>query len=194
MLDTHARKYVQPVIQGTARGCIRLGFNANQITWAAFITGVAAGGLTATANPVMGVILLWISGYLDAVDGSMAREQGRSSAWGTLLDVTFDRIVELGIIIALAVRYPHARLLLLLLTAGMVFSMTVFLTVGALADKKGMKSFYYQAGLAERTEGFIFLSLMMVLPHWLLWSAGVFMAMEVMTGFQRMAEARRLFA
>lgn len=45
---------------------------------------------------------------------------------GTVMDVTFARIVELGMIIALAIRFPQAQLLLLLLTAGIVFSMTVF--------------------------------------------------------------------
>ena len=41
--------------------------------------------------------------------------------------------------------------------------MTIFLTVGALAQNNGMKSFRYQAGLAERSEGFICFSFMILL-------------------------------
>jgi archaetidylinositol phosphate synthase len=192
MLDTHARKYVQPVIQRTSKGFLSIGLNANQVTWIAFILGLAAGVLVYLGVLGVAISVLWVSGFLDAVDGSMAREQNRMTPWGTVMDVTFDRIVELGIIIALAIRFPQAQFLLILLTSGIVFSMTVFLTVGALSEKKGMKSFYYQAGLAERTEGFILFSVMILLPHWLLWSTGLFLLVEVFTGLQRMFEARRL--
>lgn len=192
MLDTHARKYVQPIIRDTARTCLKMGLNPNQVTWAAWVIGMGAGMLVYFERSILAVFLLWVSGFLDAVDGSMAREANRMSAWGTLLDITFDRIVELGIIISLAIRHPHSQLLLLLLTASIVFSMTVFLTVGALSEKKGLKSFYYQAGLAERTEGLILLSLMTLFPKDLLWSTGLFLVMEVLTGLQRMREAKRL--
>ena len=49
----------------------------------------------------------------------------------------------------------------------LLMSMTIFLTVGALSEKKGVKSFYYQAGVAERSEGFIFFSLMILIPSYL---------------------------
>lgn len=192
MLDTHARHWVQPIIGKTAGFFIRIGLTANQITWTAFAIGLSTGGFIYYDAPVWAVILLWISGYLDAVDGSMARISRKTSAWGTLLDITFDRLVELSVIIGLAAIYPEARFLLLLLTASIVFSMTVFLTVGALTEKKGMKSFYYQAGVAERTEGFILFSIMILFPEWLIWTTGVFLAVEVFTGFQRMLEARRI--
>lgn len=193
MLDTHARKYVQPMIQLTAQGFIGLGLTPTGVTWGAFLVGLAAGGSEWLARPGLAVVLLGISGYLDAVDGSMARTLARTSAWGTLLDITFDRLVELAIIVALAIRYPVDRLALVGLTAGIVFSMTVFLTVGALADKQGQKSFYYQAGIAERTEGFILLGAMMLWPRGLLWVTLLFVAVEFVTALQRMREARRLF-
>lgn len=122
----------------------------------------------------------------------MARLKKQSSAWGTLLDITFDRIVELSVIIGLAARYPKAGFLLLLLTAAIVFSMTIFLTVGALTEKKGMKSFYYQAGVAERTEGFLLFTVMILFPQWLIWSTSAFFILEIFTGLQRMLEARRI--
>jgi archaetidylinositol phosphate synthase len=192
MLDTHARYIVQPLIGRTARILLKLGLTADQVTWIAFLIGSATGVLIYFDHPVIAAILLWISGYLDAVDGSMARDQNKSTPWGTLLDITFDRIVELSVIIGLAARFPDAQFILLLLTAAIVFSMTVFLTVGALSDKKGVKSFYYQAGLAERTEGFILFTLMILLPQWLIWTTGLFLLVEVFTAFQRMMEAKRI--
>jgi archaetidylinositol phosphate synthase len=192
MLDTHARKWVQPVIGHTAKRFLRWGLTANQVTWAAFVIGATTGFFIYLNMPIAAVFLLWISGYLDAVDGSMARIKKQTSAWGTLLDITLDRIVELSVIIGLAALYPDARFLLLLLTASIVFSMTIFLTVGALTEKKGMKSFYYQAGVAERTEGFILFTLMILLPYWLLWTTTLFLIVEIFTGLQRLVEARRI--
>lgn len=192
MLDTHARQYVQPIIDQTAKGFIYLGLTANQVTLIAFAIGLFAGVFVVLGLPIWAVIALWVSGFLDAVDGSIAREQNSMSAWGTLMDITFDRIVELSVIIGLALRYPQAQFLLLLLTGGIVFSMTVFLTVGALTDKKGMKSFYYQAGLAERTEGFILFTLMILLHDELVWMTGLYIFAVVFTALQRMLEAKRI--
>ncbi|MFD2673278.1 CDP-alcohol phosphatidyltransferase family protein [Marinicrinis sediminis] len=192
MLDTHARKYVQPVIGHTARLLLKWGLTPNQVTWIAFVIGVSVGYWIYADLPIIAVAVLWFSGFLDAVDGSMARLKKQTSPWGTLLDITFDRLVELSVIIGLAVKYPDAQLLLLLLTASIVFSMTIFLTVGALTEKKGMKSFYYQAGVAERTEGFLLFTLMILLPGLLLWSTGLFLVVETFTGLQRMLEARRI--
>ncbi len=37
MLDTHARKFVQPVIGRTAKLLLQVGLTANQVTWLAFL-------------------------------------------------------------------------------------------------------------------------------------------------------------
>ncbi|WP_342748042.1 CDP-alcohol phosphatidyltransferase family protein [Melghirimyces profundicolus] len=183
---------MQPWIERIARWFLRWGLSANQVTWLAFGIGLPVGWFIVWDHPVMAVFLLWISGILDAVDGTMARQEQRTTPWGTLLDLTFDRLVELSVIVGLAFRWPDARLVLLLLTASIVFSITVFLTVGALSEKKGIKSFYYQAGLAERTEGFLLFSLMILFPDWLPNTTALFLAVELFTAFQRMSEARRL--
>ena len=193
MLDTHARRFVQPAVEQAAKGFIKLGFKANQVTWLAFLVALPVSILIYQGSSWVAVILLWTSGALDAIDGSIARRLGQASPWGTLLDITFDRLVELSVIISLAARYPQTQFLLLLLTAGIVFSMTVFLTVGALSNKQGTKSFYYQAGLAERTEGFILLTLMILLPQHLDWITGLFLAAVLITAVQRMLEARKTF-
>lgn len=192
MLDTYGRSYAQPIIGKTAYWLLKRGLKANHVTMIAFIIGIMASVLVYFDKPYLGVLVLWISGFLDAVDGSMARQSKTSSSWGTVLDVTFDRIVEGGIIIALALRHPDPGILflLLLLAVGIIFTMTVFLTVGALSDKKSEKSFYYQPGIAERTEGFILFSLMVLFQSHLQFWTIVFLIIEVATGLQRLREAR----
>jgi phosphatidylglycerophosphate synthase len=146
------------IISKTADGLLKVGLNANQVTFIGFVVGALTGFFIYFDFPYFAVILLWLSGFLDAVDGSMARKT-KPSAWGTLLDVGFDRLVEISVILGLAFRFPESMWALLLLSVSIIYAMTVFLTVGAVSENNGIKSFYYQAGLAERTEGFILFTL-----------------------------------
>ncbi len=190
MLDTHARKYIDPIIDGVANTFINKNISANQVTVLAFILGVSSGVWLFVGHPVIATAVLWVSGLFDAVDGAIARKTGTSSSWGALMDITFDRIVELSVIISLSVLYPNARLVLILLTGSIIISMTVFLTVGALSrNTKNNKAFYYQAGLAERTEGFIMSSLMMIFSNHIVIITTVYFLAILFTAGQRMREA-----
>lgn len=191
MLDTHARKYVQPTIEKTAKTFLKVGLSANQVTWMAFIIGVTSGLMIYFHQPFIAVFVLWFSGFLDAVDGTMARLT-KPSLWGTVLDITFDRVVEISVIVGLAFAFPDSQWALLLLSVSIILSMTIFLTVGAVTEKQGMKSFYYQAGLAERTEGFILFSLMIILSPYLTVITLIFFIVELYTAFQRIMEAKRI--
>lgn len=191
MLDTHFRKYIQRIIEMGADFFIKLGRKANDITILALFLGIFSGVLVYGGYKIIALIFLWISGYLDAVDGTMARKKG-SSPFGTVMDITFDRIVEISIILGLAYRYPQYDKLLLLLASTIIISMTIFLTTGTMANKKSEKSFYYQAGLAERTEGFIMFSLIILFGEqssiWLI----IFIIMILITVGQRFLEAKRI--
>ncbi|WP_342528857.1 CDP-alcohol phosphatidyltransferase family protein [Chryseomicrobium sp. FSL W7-1435] len=191
MLDTHARKYVDPFIDRTATSFLNTGLTANQVTHVAFAIGVTSGLWIYLEQPLLAIVALWLSGFLDAVDGAMARKS-KSSAWGTLLDISYDRLVEISVIVGFAFLYPGSMWALLLLACSIIWAMTIFLTVGALTEKKGMKSFYYQAGLAERTEGFILFSLMILFPNYLTLLTLLFLAVEVFTALQRLNEAKKI--
>jgi archaetidylinositol phosphate synthase len=105
MLDTHARKMVEPLIRKTAKGLLKTGLTANQVTMFSFVIGISSGFFVYWNFPVWAVFLLWFSGFLDAVDGTMARLT-KPSPWGTVLDVTLDRLVEISVILGLAFRFP----------------------------------------------------------------------------------------
>jgi len=192
MLDTYGRKYISPLLKSTANIFLKLEMTPNNITFIGFLIGLLPFVFIYFEQNLIAVILLWISGYLDAVDGEMARIGKSSTLWGTLIDVTFDRLVEIGIILAIALKEPQCRLQLIFLTSAIIVSMTVFLTVGALSQNKGNKTFYYQVGVAERTEGFIFFSLMILIPKYLLLTTCIFSMLIVITAIQRIVEARRI--
>jgi len=194
MLDTHARKWIEPTIESGAQFFHKLGLSANQVTILSLCLGLSTSLFILLGKPVMAVFILWFSGYLDAVDGSIARKYGSASAVGTLMDITFDRVVELGIILALSYRFVDARFMFVALSCAIIFSMTVFLTVGALATQNGIKSFYYQAGVMERTEGFIGFTMMILFPSYVGIIAGLMAILIVFTGLQRFMEAKKILS
>lgn len=192
MLDSHARKYVNPIIELGAEFLLKLKLTPNNVTILALLLGVSTSIFLYFDMQIIAVTLLWVSGYLDAVDGAMARRSNSSSSFGTLLDIVSDRIVEVSIVLVLGLKFVDVRYNLIVLTVCILMSMTIFLTVGALSEKKGVKSFYYQAGVAERSEGFIFFSLMILIPSYLGIITNIFSILIIITAIQRFLEAKRL--
>ena len=192
MLDTHARKYENPIIELGAEFLFKLILTPNNVTILALLLGVSTSIFLYFDMQIIAVTLLWVSGYLDAVDGAMARRSNSSSSFGTLLDIVSDRIVEVSIVLVLGLKFVDVRYNLIVLTVCILMSMTIFLTVGALSEKKGVKSFYYQAGVAERSEGFIFFSLMILIPSYLGIITNIFSILIIITAIQRFLEAKRL--
>lgn len=194
MLDTKVRRKVQPFFDKAAKFFIDRKISANQVTILAFIIGmVPCGLLVFTDMSVIPVIILWLSGLLDAVDGTIARLTKTSSLFGTIMDITFDRIVEIGLIGGLLYRHLSLAPLFVALACSIIVSMTIFLTVAAASEKASEKSFYYQPGLAERTEGFLMFSLIILLPKFAWVLIIVFILMILFTALQRFTEAYKYF-
>lgn len=192
MLDTHARKYVEPFISKGAEFFLKLKLTPNNVTIIALIVGISTSLFIYLDMKVLAIITLWVSGYLDAVDGDMARSSNKTSLFGTLMDITFDRIVEISMILVFGLKMIDVRLNLMILLSSILISMTIFLTVGALTDKKGLKSFYYQAGVAERSEGFILFTLMILFQSYIGMIANLFSIVVLFTAVQRLLEAKKI--
>jgi phosphatidylglycerophosphate synthase len=193
MLDTNARKYVQPLLDAIAQACLRAGIGANALTIAGMLLGVAAALLAAAGLPVAAVAFLWLSGLIDAADGTLARLT-RATPLGAILDITFDRVVEIAMIVALAWRFREARLELLVLAGVIAIAMSLFLSIGAAVANRSAKSFHYAPGLGERTEAFICLTLMILDEERLVLWTWVFVAVIVFTMGQRLRHAKDMLA
>lgn len=191
MLDTYGSRYVQPVIERGANRLLKWNFTPNEVTVLGGIIGISTGIFIYNDMHWTAVILLWLSGLFDVIDGTMARKS-KTSGFGTVLDLVLDRFVELSVVIALALRYPEYMPIFLILIALFVIAMTLFLAVGASSSKRSEKTFYYQPGIIERTECFILFTLMILFPNWVGGIALIFLLLEVMTITQRFIEARRI--
>ncbi|MEZ3114361.1 CDP-alcohol phosphatidyltransferase family protein [Halobaculum sp. MBLA0147] len=82
----------------------RLGLSPDGISVVAFGCAVAAGVVFAVATPlayVAGSLLVFLNGWLDLVDGALAREQDVASAGGDLLDHVLDRYADIAVLVGL---------------------------------------------------------------------------------------------
>ena len=102
------RPYVSGFLDPFVRGFDRVGMTPNGVSVLAF--GVAIGAAVAfmlggRADPiwyVVAAVLVFLNGWLDVVDGALAREQGVASPAGDLLDHVLDRYADIVIVGGLA--------------------------------------------------------------------------------------------
>ena len=135
------------------------------LTCMACLAGVAIAPVLAFGFSLSAFFLLLFSGFLDTLDGSLARHLQLSSSKGAALDIVCDRIVESAIVLGLYMVEPSSRALPALLMLGSILiCVTSFLIVGIFTEKVSEKSFFYSPGLIERAEAFIFFAVMILFP------------------------------
>ena len=81
----------------------------SSLTWASlglailsfYLLSQATGDSTGSIWIIGGVFLILIAGVLDALDGALARHQGTDGPYGDFLDHTIDRVVDVGLLVAI---------------------------------------------------------------------------------------------
>ncbi len=116
-------KAIQPIV-------LKLGnLDPSVLTWTSlivslvgfYVLAIAEMNTTGALMIVGAVILVLIAGVFDALDGALARHQGTDGPYGDFLDHTIDRIVDVGLLVAIGmnvsfVSNPDAGLIAGLLT------------------------------------------------------------------------------
>ena len=181
--DTYQKFFVDPVL----RVRILQQTNPQAVTCAACFFGIATLPLLFFGYPLLAFFLLMASGFLDTVDGTLARAQKSSSNAGAAMDIVSDRIVEFAVLLGLYSVDPSMRALPTLLMLGSIFiCITSFLIVGVFSEKDSEKSFYYSPGIIERAEAFFFFSVMILFPASFTMLAYTLTLLVFMTAFIRM--------
>ncbi|MFB6157562.1 MAG: CDP-alcohol phosphatidyltransferase family protein [Haloferacaceae archaeon] len=86
-------------------GADRLGLSPDAVSVVAFGFALAAGGAFALATPawyLLGAAFVFANGWLDLVDGALARAQGAASGGGDLLDHVLDRYADIAMLVGIA--------------------------------------------------------------------------------------------
>ncbi|AGB39323.1 CDP-alcohol phosphatidyltransferase family protein [Natronococcus occultus] len=158
------RPYVTGVLDPFVEGFDRLGMTPNGVSLLAFGMAVLAalafllGGRASPIWFVAAAILVFLNGWLDVIDGALAREQNVASAGGDLLDHVIDRYADIVIIAGLAAGIESYFLGFLAVT-GVV--MTSYL--GTQAQAVGLDRVY--GGLIGRADRLVIIGLVGFLAY-----------------------------
>lgn len=186
MLETICREPVDRVLISPVLTLLKERVSPSYITLMAVIAGVLAAFFIYLDAIVLACTFLIASGYLDMLDGALARAMDQQSELGSVFDIIGDRVVEFFIFLGLWAHSPLMRggYVLFMLGATLI-CVTSFLVVSMFSENKSEKSFHYSPGLMERAEAFIFFFLMILFPSAFGIFAVIFSVLVFYTAFER---------
>ncbi|MFB6280625.1 MAG: CDP-alcohol phosphatidyltransferase family protein [Haloferacaceae archaeon] len=83
----------------------RIGLGPDGVSAVAFAFALAAGGAFALGRPawfLAGGLFVFVNGWLDLVDGALARRRGVADSGGDLLDHVLDRYADIAMVVGIA--------------------------------------------------------------------------------------------
>ncbi|SDU81217.1 phosphatidylinositol phosphate synthase [Arcanobacterium phocae] len=176
MLSRSGRPLAQLVFGPVARLFVRLGISANIVTWTGAILSCVSALFFIPQNMLLtGVVITTIVVIFDNLDGQIARLTKTSSAWGSFLDSTLDRVTDAAVFAALGLwGYFHAATMVApwvmggALAAGLLGSVVPY--TRAKAESIGCSA---AVGFAERADRLVFagvltLAIRFGASHWVM--------------------------
>src|SRR5271166_2690927 len=79
------------------------GINPNLLTFLGLLVNFGAAASFAVGNFRTGAIIIFIAGFLDMLDGQVARRQNRVTAFGAFYDSTLDRYADMALYLVLLI-------------------------------------------------------------------------------------------
>lgn len=140
MLEQKYRRYYQMIFIDPV---LKIGckISPSAVTLTSGVVGLLIIPAVYFHHPWLAVFLLVVSGYLDTLDGSVARACNSSTQLGGALDIVVDRIVESSVIFALYLVDPSRGIACFLMLFANLICITSFLVVGIFVEQNSNKSF-----------------------------------------------------
>ncbi len=142
------------VLEAVIRPLVRLGVSPNFISFVSLLAALLSAYCYARNAIFTGGLLLLFTGFLDTMDGTIARLSGQSTRFGALLDSTLDRYAEFFIFFALLILFRQDWVFYVVLLALMGSVMVSY--VKARSQSLGKTR---SVGLMQRPERLILLIL-----------------------------------
>ncbi len=181
---------MKPWVEASAKPFIRLGLRPNHITLIALIVGIFGGYLFFIERSFWAGLVILAGGYLDILDGTVARVTGEVSEIGGIFDSVSDRITDgtlyIGIIgggMGSLLQEPSWILPSLALVGSYLVSY-----VRARAESEGTGDL--DVGIGERAERLIILAVGALLGYVSI-ALAVIIVLTVITIIQRIHAANR---
>lgn len=166
MIEQTIRPYYQALLVDRSAIWLQQRVSPNTVTLLSGLFGLLILPALWLNYSVLAIALLLLSGYFDTLDGTLARLTQRTSAWGSVLDIMMDRLVELMVVFALWGIDPSSRGIgCLIMLSSMLLCISSFLVVGIFTENSSHKSFHYSPGIMERAEAFLFFIAMIIWPN-----------------------------
>jgi phosphatidylglycerophosphate synthase len=78
-----------------------LGVNPNAITTCSLLVSCGAGLAFTLRSPLIGALGILLSGFIDMLDGAVARATGKSTRFGAVYDHVLDRYAEFAVLVGI---------------------------------------------------------------------------------------------
>lgn len=186
------KPFYNSVLRPFARTIILCGIHPNYITLAGTLLFAIAGYFAAINNWIIALLLVIAGGLFDGLDGLVARESGKKSLFGAILDSSCDRLTEAFLLLGLLIYYSHNHVQgnwgIYLCFTGICGSVMVSY-VKARCEGVGVPC---RRGILQRPERIILLSFGLLLgPVVMFWILGGLTIMSSVTVIQRLVEAAK---
>ena len=146
-------KWYYRVLERLLEPLARRGVSPNLVTVLSMAVSFVAGICYAVGAILSGGILMLLSGFIDTLDGSIARLSGKASRFGALLDSSLDRYAEFFVFFGLLLYFREGWMLYVVMAAMMGSIMVSY--VRARAEALGQVRII---GLMQRPERLIILA------------------------------------
>jgi phosphatidylglycerophosphate synthase len=191
VFDERVRAILPRAVKPVTRLLVRAGVTPNLMSALAFALAIAAVVLVATGLSWPGICVWLVSRVGDGLDGILARETGRATAFGGYLDITLDMMAYSLMVIGFAVARPDLGMVWSVILLGYALVITTTLALSNAAAEAGRRvsdtnrTFQFTTGMAEAGETTVMYVLWVVLPGWLGGLTWLWVAMICVTVVQR---------
>jgi len=179
-----AEYLTQPAVKLLARTPV----TPNTLTWLGFWITVGAAVLVATGNLFAAGFVVLVAGFLDMLDGALARTTNQVTRFGGLLDSTLDRLSEAILLLSILALYTRGQQVAESLLVGIaLFGSLLVSYIRARIEALGIEC---RVGLFTRPERVIILALGLLLSHF---DHALVIALVIITVFSFFTAGQRLF-
>ncbi len=174
----------RPVVSVLARTPI----TPSALTWSGFVLSATAAVLISTRYLIAAGIIVLLAGFLDMLDGALARGTNQVTRFGGILDSTLDRLAEGALLVGILFLFAREESTIgVLLASGVLVLSFLVSYIRARAEALGIDC---TVGLFTRPERVIVLALGLLLGG-LMIALAVIAALSLLTIGQRLVHVWR---
>ena len=166
-----------------ARLLARTFITPNAITWFGFLVSVGAAVLIVTGHLFAAGFVVLIAGFLDMLDGALARHTNQATRFGAVFDSTLDRLSEAAVLLGILVLYAREQSVIPILLVCLALLTSLLVSyIRARSEALGVEC---QVGLFTRPERVVVLALGLLLNQ-------IVIALAIIVAFSFITVGQRL--